>query len=202
MAKIKHSLLLVIYSENISKGIYSSENLINCPQHTSGILCDFVLGTENRKNCVTEIRTMMTDSRWDSRFLFFFQSHRSKTYCHGSRLGSGFSVSSVSWVADYLSATAPLGAPCVLWWLWGNPPGNFQLAIMFTHSDFISHSTCRRTPMTMLRLWGNRDGRESGHRELVKNFVEWMKKYPLLNVTKTRKMVAFLDDLMISDNEV
>lgn len=86
----------------------------------------------------------------------------------------------------------------------GNPPGNFQLAIMFTlqTSDFISHSTCRRTPMTMQQLWGNRDGWESGHRELVKNFVEWMKNYPLLNVTKTRKMVAFLDDLMISDNEV
>lgn len=84
----------------------------------------------------------------------FFSSYCSKMCYHGPCSGLGISVSSVSWFADYLCATAPLGASCVLWWLRGNPPGNFQLLIMFTlqTSDFISHPTCRRTLTATQRL--------------------------------------------------
>lgn len=127
------------------------------------------------------------------RFLFF-QSHRFKTRCHGPRSGLDISVSSVSWVADYLSDTAPLGAPCVLWWLQGKPTREFPVAnyVWSANLRLYKSSHLQEDPNDHAAAMGNRDGQESGHGELVQNFVEWMKRNPLLDVTKTKKMVDFM----------
>lgn len=155
-SKGKNKTLVIPHIPNIFQKEFILQRIsliaLKIPQE---ICCDLSTLCSLWTNCDCH-RSQDTDEWFQMRLRFlFFQSHRFKTRCHGPRSGLDISMSSVSWVADYLSDTAPLGAPCVLWWLQGNPPGNFQLQIMFSlqTSDFISHPTCRRTPTTMQRLW-------------------------------------------------